>query len=81
MGCLGSVLILGLSGPGCSLCSAVVMLPFLHSAVIHPNVSILTLSGARSCDTRIWHLSYVLEHGILGGTVAAAAISEGAPPK
>lgn len=57
------------------------MLPFLHSAVIHPNVSILTLSGARSCDTRIWHLSYVLEHGILGGTVAAAAISEGAPPK
>lgn len=45
-----------------------------------PTVSILTSSGARSCDTAIWHLSYVLERGILGGTVAAAAISEGAPP-
>lgn len=78
MGCL---FILGLSVPSCSLCSAVVMLPFLHSAVSHPSVSILTLSGARSCDTRIWHPSYVLEHGISGGTVAAAAISEGATPK
>lgn len=44
------------------------------------NVSILILSGVRSCDTRIWHLSYVLERGSSGGTVVAAAISEGAPP-